>query len=353
MASGWGTLERRTARRCRFTSRTRRHRPIRGMTLVELLVVLAIIGILTSLLLPAVQRAREAGRRIACRNNLRQIGLAIHNFQNAQGDFPISFFAPRGRLQRGSWSIHARILPFLERGNEYGRVDLDVDWHEQVGTGVPGLGIPTYVCPSEPHPEPRMKDGSRYVHPISYGFNLGTWLIYDPITGRQGDGAFRVRYSTRPRDIRDGLSNTLCASEVRAYTSYIRNTQNPGPAIPQRPEELQSYTGELKLGPETHQNTGHTVWTDGRVHHTGFTTVFAPNQFVPYVIEGRTYDIDFNSQQEGRSLTEPSYAAVTTRSHHPGIVLSARMDGSVHAVDEQIDLQVWRSLGTRAGGYGR
>lgn len=337
---------------CSSTRPIRGSRAPLGMTLVELLVVLAIIGVLTSLLLPAVQQAREAGRRMSCQNNLKQIGLAIHNFQNVHGDFPVKLLALPDRLQRGSWSIHARILPYLERGNEHARVDLEVDWHEQVETGIPGIGIPTYLCPSDPHPEPRMKDGARYVHPITYGFNLGSWLVHDPVTGRLGDGAFRVQASTRPRDIRDGLSQTLCATEVRAYTSYIRNTQDPGPTIPSQPDALQRFSGELKLGVNHEQNTGHTVWTDGRVHHTGFTTVFVPNQQVPYVVDGHVYDIDFNSWQEGRSLTAATYAAVTARSYHSGIVHSVMMDGSVHAVDDQIQLRVWRSMGTRAGGYG-
>ena len=145
------------------------------------------------------------------------------------------------------------------------------------------------------------------------------------------------------------MSQTLCAAEVKAYTSYIRNTADPGPNVPQLPSDLQGFTGELKLGPSLTQNTGHTVWSDGRVHHTGFTTVFTPNTYVEYMHAGRSYDIDFNSWQEGRSLTQSSYAAVTARSYHAGIVNCALMDGSVREVLESIELSVWRSMGTRAG----
>ncbi len=322
---------------------------LRGVTLIELLVVLAIIGILASLLLPAVQQAREASRRLSCKNNLKQMSLAVQNFENVNRRFPVSFAVPARSIVRGSWSIHARILPFIERVSEYEAVDLEVDWHQQVDTAIPSLGVAVYLCPSDPNPQVRTRDGQAYVHPITYGFNLGTWLVFDPQTYTSGDGAFCVGIPTRPRDIRDGMSQTLCVTEVHAYTSYIRNTNDPGPVPPQSPDRLQALSGDLKLGPSREQNTGHTVWTDGRVHHTGFTTAFTPNTVVPYEYNGRTYDIDMNSQQEGRSLTNPSYAAVTARSYHPGVVNTAFMGGAISEVAESVDLRVWRALGTRAG----
>jgi prepilin-type N-terminal cleavage/methylation domain-containing protein/prepilin-type processing-associated H-X9-DG protein len=322
---------------------------VRGVTLIELLVVAAIIGILASLLLPAVQQAREASRRLSCKNNLKQMSLAVQNFQDVRGSFPVSFSVPSQTVVRGSWSIHARILPYVERAAEYTKIDLDVDWHKQVGTGVPAIRIPIYLCPSDPHLQVRMRDGQKYVHPITYGFNLGTWLVFDPRSYISGDGAFRVGKPTSPRDIPDGLSQTLCAAEVQAYTSYIRNTNDPGPVPPTSAAQLQSLNGEIKLGPALQQNTGHTVWSDGRVHHTGFTTVFTPNSVVNYTYNGRVYNIDVNSQQEGRSLTNRSYAAVTSRSHHPGLVNVSFMDGSVREIIETIDLRVWRAIGTRRG----
>jgi prepilin-type N-terminal cleavage/methylation domain-containing protein len=323
-----------------------------GITLIELLVVLAIISILAGLLLPAVQQAREASRRMACKNNLKQMSLAVQNFRDAHDSFPPSFTVDYGRLQRGSWSIHARILPYIERIGEQLKVDLDLDWHGQLDSGIPQLGIPVYLCPSDPHPDVRHKNGRAYVHPVTYGFNMGSWFVFDPRTLQSGDGAFRVGRPTKPRDFRDGLSNTLCAAEVKAYTSYVRNTSDPGPLVPRTPSDLQRFSGDQKLGPTLQQNTGHTVWSDGRVHHTGFTTVFTPNRRVDYVYEGRTYDINFNSQQEGRSLTQPTYAAVTARSYHAGVVQCAFMDGSVREIADSIDLDVWRAFGTREGHLG-
>ena len=111
-----------------------------GFTLVELLVVIAIIGILVALLLPAVQAAREAARRAQCLNNLKQIGLALHNYAPANRVFPPSFCIARGTVlsgNNGSWSIHGRILPYLEQGDAYEQVRLDIAWDAQMATGVP------------------------------------------------------------------------------------------------------------------------------------------------------------------------------------------------------------------------
>lgn len=332
--------------RSRFSRSSQRSR--HGVTLIELLVVVAIIGLLTALMLPAVQAAREASRRMTCKNHLKQVTLAVHQFESTHKEYPASFPVGRGVIVRGSWSIHARVLPYIERYNEFVRIDFGQDWHYQVETGMPAQRIPVYLCPSDPNTQVRYQEGQSYVHPITYGFNLGTWWIFDPQTYQGGDGAFRVGRPTLARDLHDGLSQTLCVAEVKAYTSYVRNTaQDPGPMIPDAPEELSQLTGEMKLGPAWEQNTGHTVWSDGRVHHTGFTTTFTPNRRVPYWFQDRWYDIDLNTQQEGRDLTRPSYAAVTSRSHHSGLVHVSLMDGSVREITDDVDVEIWRSLGKR------
>lgn len=335
-----------------------RVRSSQAFTLVELLVVIAIIGILIALLLPAVQSAREAARRASCKNNLRQIGIALHNYLTANSSFPPSFcIVPATTLSgnNGSWSIHGRLLPYLEQGNAYDQVRLDIAWDAQLSTGVPTLRIATYLCPSDPNDTVRTKNGVPYVYPQNYGFNFGTWLVYDPVESLGGDGAFFVNSRTRPASFIDGLSNTLCAAEVKAFTSYFRNTADPGPSVPESPHQIAGFAGgaQFKLGPDTNDNTGHTEWCDGRVHHSGFTTVFTPNTVVPYAhTDGQTYDVDFNSRQEGKSDAQPTYAAVTARSYHPGIVNVALMDGSVRSISEGIDSEIWRALGTRQSGSG-
>ncbi|MEL7496035.1 MAG: DUF1559 domain-containing protein [Planctomycetota bacterium] len=321
-----------------------------GFTLVELLVVIAIIGVLVSMLLPAVQQVREAARRVSCANNLRQLALAAHNHESAHGEYPISFQARLGEITRGSWSIHGRLLPMLEQSNARARVSLDVDWHSQVDSEIPALGIPVFSCPSDANAGVRYRDGQPYVHSTSYGFNMGTWKIFDPLTGDGGNGAFQINRGTKHASFDDGLSNTMCAADVKSFTSYIRNVTDFDGEFPGSIDHFQGYSGQLKLGAGRENNTGHTVWTDGRVHHTGFTTVFSPNTRVPFDHQGVTYDIDFNSQQEGRDLNRSTYAAVTSRSYHPGGVNVSRMDGSVGFTTNTIDVLIWRGLGTRDGG---
>jgi prepilin-type N-terminal cleavage/methylation domain-containing protein len=332
-----------------------RRRPLHGFTLVELLVVIAIIGVLVALLLPAIQASRESARRSQCQNNLKQVALAVQNFEQSNRQYPPSFEITPGTAlagNNGSWSIHGRILPYLEGQTSYDLVRLDIAWDAQVSTGVPTTRVATYQCPSEMNDIVRTNAGNPYTYPHNYGFNLGTWFVYDPVTGKGGNGAFAVNGNVRHASILDGTTKTLCAAEVKTFTSYFRNTSDPGPAPPAAPASLAAFaTGaQFKLGAATNDNTGHTEWCDGRVHHSGITTVFRPNTPVLYAhADGRTYDIDYNSRQEGNSATAKTYAAVTARSYHSDIVNAALMDGSVRAMSDDVDLAVWRALSTRDG----
>ncbi len=329
-----------------------------AFTLIELLVVIAIIAVLIGLLLPAVQKVREAANRVSCQNNLKQLGLGLHNYHDTHKHLPPSFEIADGTslsTNNGSWSIHARLLPYIEQAAAYNIADLSQPWDTQIATGVPTLRVPIFICPSEADDVVRVdSSGNPKVYPQTYGFNFGTWLVYDPAGGRRGNGPFYVNSRVRLGSIQDGTSNTLGASEVKAFTSYFRNTPtDPGPIPPTSPTDLAAYaTGaQFKLGPTTNNNTGHTEWPDGRVHHSGITTVFTPNTKVLYThTDGSVYDIDFNSVQEGRSATQPTYAAITARSYHSGLVNVMLLDGSVRSVSDTIQLVTWRALGTRNGG---
>lgn len=322
----------------------------RGFTLVELLVVIAIIGILVALLLPAIQASREAARRNSCSNNLRQLALAVINFESIGGRLPPSAevdLSVSSTGNNGSWGVHGRILPFLEEGQLYQLVDIDIAWDNQAA--IDALKIPAFACPSDPDAA-ILRDpggGKSRLWPTTYGFNMGTWFVYDPQTNRGGDGVFFPNSNLKLSRVTDGLSNTLVAAEVKAWTHYQRNG---GPSTTDRPDEASQATPIVVSGAQ-YKNTGHTEWPDGRVHHTGFTATLTPNTFVPFEKDGQTLDADFNSWQEGKngSAGSPTYAIITSRSHHPGGVNSARLDGSVHFVANEIQLANWRALATRAG----
>lgn len=330
----------------------------RGFTLVELLVVIAIVGILVSLLLPALSSVRESARSASCKSNLKQLGLAIKMYDSAKGHYPPSFEFTVGEnleTNNGSWSIHGRLLPYMDMDWAQDMVDLSQGYDADINkeTGIPIMRVPNYLCASEKFDQVRIKNGAPYIYPQNYGFNFGSWLVYDPSTKTAGDGSFFPNSRLRPRNFTDGESRTLCAGDVKAYTPYLRNvTSDPGEQ-PTTVEELVSMAsgGQPKLGPNTNSNTGHTEWCDGRVHHSGMTTVFTPNTFVAYESGGKTYDIDFNSGQEGKWDQYPvTKAAITSRSYHPGHVNVVMMDGSVHTIEDDIDPLEWQNMGSRNGG---
>lgn len=319
-----------------------------AFTLVELLVVIAIIGILVGLLLPAVQAAREASRRISCSNNLKQMGLALHNYHDTFRRFPPGGFYNR-IIKNDSWSVQARILPQLEQANLQRLIDWGLSYSLQ--GNVARTRVPTYMCASEPNdlPRPSAKahDPDFTYYPLSYGANFGEWFIFDPRSNRAGSGVFVPNGKLRMANVTDGTSNTLAFAEIKAYTPYLRDSGTPaesGQASPANPSRVLAFGGNFKT------NSGHTEWVDSRVHQSGFTTTFVPNTKMLLERDGVVYDVDFNSMREGKSVAQPTYAAVTSRSFHTGGVNAGLCDGSVHFISENLDLRVWRAIGTRSGG---
>jgi type II secretory pathway pseudopilin PulG len=318
--------------------------------LVELLVVIAIIGILVALLLPAIQAAREAARRSQCKNNVRQLGLAVLNYESARKRLPPSVeinAQTNTSANNGAWGVHGHILDYLEEQALRGLVNINIAWDLQ--TPINNLRIPVFSCPSDSlAAEVRDPGGGKVLlYSTTYGFNMGTWFVYDPATNIGGNGAFYPNSFLKLSKFSDGTSKTLLAAEVKAWTHY---TRNGGPSSTTIPNTVDAASAIVTSGGE-YKNTGHTEWPDGRVHHTGITATMTPNTFVPYNRSGETLDADFNSWQEGKDGAngKPTYAIITSRSHHAGIVQAAMADGSVQTFADGIALPVWRAAATRAG----
>jgi prepilin-type N-terminal cleavage/methylation domain-containing protein len=316
-----------------------------GFTLIELLVVIAIIAVLIGLLLPAVQAAREAARRAQCANNLKQLGLAVHNYLSSNNTFPPVVVLPRV-VTTQPWSGLTRLLPYIEQTAMYNAINWGSDFEFTSNSTLAAMRVANFMCPSETHDKPRPTTTLTY-YPCNYVFNQGTWFVYDPPSDTAGDGAFVPNRAFSPAAITDGLSNTLGMSEVKAYQPNYWDTGNPallnvGP--PNSVSALLNYVGG------TYDTNGHTEWVEGDVHEVGFTTTMTPNTQVLANVSGTLADLDITSERDGESTTLPTYAAVTARSYHPGTVLSMLLDGSVRSFKNTINLQVWRGLGTRGGG---
>ena len=320
--------------------------------------VIAIIAILIGLLLPAVQKVREAAARMQCANNLKQVGLALHNYEAANNAFPPAevYPAPTG----GNLSVHVRLLPYVEQGNlsaAYENAMINNSATANSSSSAQAK-IPLYDCPSDPNvaavPDGTDANGNPVAkYPITYGFNYGTWLISNWSTGQGGDGAFVINVSQTPASFVDGMSTTLAAAEVKAQllvggqkapVGYYRNSRIPNTASAPPPTDPMGFAGAYCVGGSVNNNL-HLNYYSALVTQAGFTAAFPPNTKVPYAYtDGNIYDIDFVSNQEGATDAGFTYAAVTSRSYHSGLVNVLLMDGSVHSVTNGVSAQTWQAL---------
>jgi prepilin-type N-terminal cleavage/methylation domain-containing protein/prepilin-type processing-associated H-X9-DG protein len=336
----------------------RTERPLRksGFTLIELLVVIAIIAVLISLLLPAVQSAREAARRAACVNNLKQLGLAIHNYESIASSFPPSLVMQgAGNIVTNwtGWSIHARLLPLIEQGQSF---NLSNFWFSADGpqnVTVSSLKLSVLICPSEPDPNPAPSNmGLSNV--TNYGWIMGEWYVWGGFSSPANRAPFGPNRSRRLGEFADGLSNTVLATEGLAKQplyrdcgglSLVRDAANV-PAPDSSPEQ---WLPEIQGTGRCEYKTGHSEWTDGQAHHTGITTAWTPNRDVwGKSPTGQRLPFDITGQREKSG--GPTFASITARSMHPGGVNTLLGDGSVRFVKETVQGTVWRALGTVSGG---
>ncbi|TWT30023.1 DUF1559 domain-containing protein [Blastopirellula retiformator] len=296
----------------------------RAFTLVELLVVIAIIGVLIALLLPAVQQAREAARRMSCSNNLKQIGLGLHNYHDTFGSLP-PMIVKSGESPddvRPAWAWSALLLPMLELGNQHdalqvGTLSLTDSAATAEGAAVLGTALPAFLCPSE-------AGASDVTARAVSGVNLGRSsypgvnghgprvYYYDQGPTASASGIFSDRVKGFLfRDVIDGTSNTMAVGErTQTLPRTTEQTSTQWAGASHGEEDDSGYRGSLEVA--------------------GCT---------------------------GYPLNEPYVDGVTNwqykhwfRSFHPGGAQFAFVDGSVHFIADTIDMTTYRNLSNRHDG---
>jgi prepilin-type N-terminal cleavage/methylation domain-containing protein/prepilin-type processing-associated H-X9-DG protein len=340
-----------------------------GFTLIELLVVITVISLLMAFLLPALQSAREAARRIQCTNNLKQLGLALSNYELTVGVYPPSMsLAGRGYMPNwvGGWSVNSRILLFLEQVPLYNSINYYVPQASAENTTAAAQSVSVFVCPSEVRPEPFSNFyGSTAV--TTYGWCMGDWYVWGGFGGLPPRCAFSPNVSRRAAEFRDGLTQTLIASEVKSRQPEFTNLNWLGPPFNTPTNVLSPNFPPSQIAPPADAfssisapiSGGHAAWADGSVDQTGMTTAWSPNFRVALSFGagfnedshsggGMTVDVDLVSRREASG--GPTFAAVTSRSYHPGGVNVLFGDGRVRFVKETLSGDVWRALGTLSSG---
>jgi len=348
---------------------TTSQQPVRdGFTLIELLVVVAIIAVLLSLLLPAVQAAREAGRRLQCTNNLKQLGLGMHNYESSNGVLPpemvLTFNSAGGVFWKSTWGASSRITPYLELGSLYNAINYTNKTSDPSNATAVSTQLHVFICPSEVNQQAFTSTNATGVtstYGISnYGWCEGTWYSFGGFAGGgPNPSAIGSNASRRFASFTDGLSNTLLGAEVKTYMPAYHDcgaVPPPGPtgvsAYPDIPTVLASVAAapssgcKLATAPPGMLGGGHTHWCNGNSFYDGFTTALTPNTQSPAGSPAIDSDMISEDEDDGG----PTYGAVTSRSYHTGGVNALLADGSVHWIKNTIPLQTWRALGTVAGG---
>ncbi|MDX1929734.1 MAG: DUF1559 domain-containing protein [Pirellulaceae bacterium] len=266
-----------------------------AFTLVELLVVIAIIGILVGLLLPAVQAAREAARRIQCTNNVRQLGLATHNYESAYKRLP-SGWVSNGVSGEPGWGWSAALLPFMEGNNLANRIDWRIVIEDAVHKDVRETVVATFSCPTDPFENifeigeespvelHSVDDGAKLfrVSKSNYIGMFGTFELED--SPYRGDGMFYGNSKTKFRDVTDGLSNTLMVGERSGQLGGSLWQGN----IPEAAEANARIVGVADHTPNS--PVGH--FEDFRSYHTGganFMRADCSVQWLPQTIDEAVY----------------------------------------------------------------
>jgi prepilin-type N-terminal cleavage/methylation domain-containing protein/prepilin-type processing-associated H-X9-DG protein len=306
-----------------------------GFTLIELLVVIAIIAVLIGLLLPAVQKVREAASRLTCQNNLKQIGLGIHNFYDSQKYLPTSNRPPSNSTNspRQGWFIF--LLPYVEQGNLYTKYDFTFGWQTPVNLPVTSAPLKLVQCPSAPNP-PSRQDADPSVTPWTPVVACGDYaalngvdprLVSAGLADKAGLGFLPKNMKVTFADVDDGLSNTIAVAESAGRPQLWRLGQ------------------PVSAPPTTYTNGGGWSRPASDITLNGLTAdgVSSPGPCAINCANGEV-TATYPDPYFGTNGNGDIYA------FHSGGANCLFGDGSVHFIAQSVNIRVLAALVTRGGG---